>query len=125
MITSTPDHCEAQALTCVDATSPEGAVRAAEALCEHGVHATYVKLASGGCAVACGDTPTTISAPPGLQVVDTTGAGDAFAGALAWALLTGCGPIDAATIAVAASSCAVTKYGSQASYPTPAELWSK
>lgn len=118
----TPDHREAQQLTGIDASSTGGASRAAGALCERGVQAAYVKLASGGCAVACGEGTTTVSAPPGLRVVDTTGAGDAFAGALAWALLTGRRPIDAAHVAVAASSCAVTKYGSQASYPTRAEL---
>jgi ribokinase len=63
-----------------------------------------------------------VRAPADLAVVDKTGAGDAFAGALAVALLEGRTPADAAVLAVAAASCAVLGYGSQESYPERAEL---
>jgi ribokinase len=59
---------------------------------------------------------------PHVDVVDATGAGDAFAGALAWGLLCGRSPLGAAMDAVAAAACAVGTYGSQESYPTRAEL---
>jgi ribokinase len=118
----TPDHREALALTGTDARSRAGACRAAEALHRRGVANAYVKLAAGGCAVA-GRHGTLVVDPPGdLEVVDTTGAGDAFAGGLAWALARGAAPEEAAAVAVAASACAVGAYGSQESYPTPDAL---
>jgi ribokinase len=118
----TPDHREAQALTGIDASSAAGACRAAQALHQRGVGAAHVKLASGGCAVACQDGASVIQAPADVAVVDTTGAGDAFAGALAWALLRGHRPGEAALLAVAAAACAVGTYGSQESYPSPQGL---
>jgi ribokinase len=58
----------------------------------------------------------------GVQPVDSTGAGDAFAGALSVAVLEGQSLLQAARFAVAAADHAVTQYGSQASYPTRAAL---
>jgi bifunctional ADP-heptose synthase (sugar kinase/adenylyltransferase) len=55
-------------------------------------------------------------------VLDTTGAGDAFAGGLAVAVLKGRSLRDAACFATAASHATVTKYGSQPAYPTRSEL---
>lgn len=118
----TPDHLEAGEMTGLDAGDDNGAFCAAAALRKRGAGAAYVKLSSGGCAVASSEGCQVIHGPVDLDVVDTTGAGDAFAGALAWALLAGRSPLDAAGIAVAASSCAVTTYGSQQSYPSPAQL---
>jgi ribokinase len=118
----TPDHREAGELTGIDASSPEGACRAGRALRDRGAETAYVKLSSGGCAVVSADGQQVVEAPSDVEVADTTGAGDAFAGALAWAVMEGRPPVDAATTAVAAASCAVRKYGSQASYPSADEL---
>lgn len=60
--------------------------------------------------------------PTPVEVVDTTGAGDAFAGALAVALLEGRDPLQAGRFAVAAAHVAVTRYGAQPSYPCATEL---
>lgn len=117
----TPDHREATTLTGIEATSPEGAYCAAETLRGQGVSAAYVKLPHGGCVLACDDGAYMVPAPH-VDVVDATGAGDAFAGALAWGLLCGRSPLGAAMDAVAAAACAVGTYGSQESYPTRAEL---
>jgi ribokinase len=57
-----------------------------------------------------------------VAAVDTTGAGDAFAGALAAALLEGRPTADAIRFATGAAAFAVTGYGAQPSYPTRAEL---
>ena len=54
---------------------------------------------------------------PDVAVVDKTGAGDAFAGALAVGLLWGRPIEEAARLAVAASAAAVGGYGAQPSYP--------
>ncbi|WP_116216070.1 ribokinase [Streptomyces olivoreticuli] len=61
---------------------------------------------------------------PGIEVeaVDTTGAGDAFTGALAGRLAAGASLVEAARFAVRVGAAAVTKPGAQPSYPTLSEL---
>jgi ribokinase len=57
-----------------------------------------------------------------VEAVDTTGAGDAFTGAVAAALSAGCDLVDAVRIGVRAGSYAVGRPGAQASFPRAAEL---
>ena len=57
-----------------------------------------------------------------VEVVDTTGAGDAFCGTLAAGLAAGRPLSDTVTAAVAAGALAVTKPGAVASLPTAAEV---
>ncbi|MET0132001.1 MAG: ribokinase, partial [Kibdelosporangium sp.] len=59
---------------------------------------------------------------PQVDAVDTTGAGDAFTGALAGELARGAGLADAARFAVKVAAVSVTRRGAQPSYPTAAEL---
>ncbi len=61
---------------------------------------------------------------PGVPVdaVDTTGAGDAFTGALAWRLGAGDDLATAVRYAVRVGAVAVTRPGAQQSYPTAAEV---
>ncbi|MFQ5778028.1 MAG: ribokinase [Terriglobia bacterium] len=61
---------------------------------------------------------------PGFRVkaVDTTGAGDAFNGALAVGLLEGKTLVEATRLACAAAALSVTRPGAQPSMPTRAEL---
>lgn len=113
----TPDHSEAAELTGTDTSDPDGAAKAAGALRERGAGTVYVKLGEGGCVVAARAGVSLVEAPD-VEPVDATGAGDAFTGALAWALHEGRSALDAAKVAVAASTCAVLAYGSQESYPT-------
>ncbi len=113
----TPDHSEAQQLTGEDTAETAGAVRAAVELRKRGAAVVHVKLAGGGCVTASEDGVTLVEAPSDVEVVDTTGAGDAFAGALAAALVDGRSVGRSAEFAVAASTCAVGAYGSQESYP--------
>jgi ribokinase len=61
-------------------------------------------------------------AAPVVRVVDTTGAGDAFVGALAAALDTGARPVDAMRRAVAAGSLACTLHGAQPALPDRATI---
>lgn len=56
------------------------------------------------------------------EVVDTTGAGDAFVGALAAQLSAGAGISEAMELAVQVSALSITKAGAQASYPRAADL---
>ncbi len=56
------------------------------------------------------------------KVVDTTGAGDCFVGALAARLAAGAALLDAARYATAAASCSVERLGAAPSMPTPREV---
>ncbi len=116
-----PNVQEAQAITGMDITSDAQSEAAARKLVEGGVDVVCIKLGDGGCMLATGETTEKIPTVE-ADVVDKTGAGDAFTAALALALLQGESPRDAAIYGVAASTLAVTKKGSQEAYPTRAEL---
>ena len=117
----TPNPTEAEQLTGIPVRSAADAFRAGEVLLERGVGAALMKLGAGGCVGVSAGGRERLPAVP-VRVVDQTGAGDAFAGALAVALLEGQQVNEAARFAVAAATLAVTRYGSQSSYPTRAEL---
>ena len=59
---------------------------------------------------------------PLIQVLDTTGCGDAFAGAFASEIADGRSIKDALTLAVRAGSFAATRFGAQSSYGTKSEI---
>jgi ribokinase len=80
-----------------------------------------ITLGSKGAMLKTVDGTTAIPSPK-VEVVDTTGAGDAYCGALAAALARGRSMTEAATIGVAAGAVAVTKAGAQPSMPTLAEI---
>ena len=61
-------------------------------------------------------------APPPVQVVDTTAAGDCFTGAFTVALTEGQSPEQALRFAVYASTLKVTKFGAQSGLPARAEV---
>lgn len=61
-------------------------------------------------------------APPKVPVVDTTAAGDCFAGAFTVALSEGQQPAEALRFAVYAGALKVTKFGAQSGLPTRAEV---
>ena len=62
------------------------------------------------------------AAPPPVKAVDAVGAGDAFVGALAVALLEGQAPAEALRFACAAGACAATRAGAQPSLPLRSEV---
>ncbi|KAA2213418.1 ribokinase [Teichococcus oryzae] len=111
-----PNASEAGSLAGLKVEGPEDAARAARHLAGHGVPLVCVKLSDGGCVLLEGGRLTHVPAVP-VEVVDSTGAGDAFSGALAVALLEGKDAVAAAAFAVTASHLAVTAYGSQEAYP--------
>jgi ribokinase len=112
----TPNPVEAEGLTGIKVGSVESAAAAARRLIAGGAGSICVKFADGGCLVADRNGAWAI-APVPVPVSDTTGAGDAFAGALAVRLMEQQPLIEAAAFAAAASHLAVTAYGSQAGYP--------
>lgn len=90
-------------------------------LLDLGPRAAVVTLGAAGAVVVEPDGVTEVASPK-VEAVDTTGAGDAFAGALAASIADGAGLVDAARQAVRVAAISVTRHGAQPSYPTAAEL---
>lgn len=89
---------------------PEGCARR---LLELGPRSVVITLGAAGAVVA--DAGGVLAAPavPVTEVVDTTGAGDAFAGALACALARGAPLADAVSAGMAAGAQAVGRAGAR------------
>ena len=119
----TPNADEAARMTGIEVTSAADAERAARRLRERGARHAHVRLPRGGCvSIGPDDRPLAVAAPTDLTIVDTTGAGDAFAGTLAAAIMAGRPIVEAVRLAVAAAAYAVTRFGAQESYPDAAAL---
>lgn len=112
-----PNAGEAESMTGIACNDAASAIEAGKRLLQRGAAAACVKLHDGGCVLVTADEAVHIPPVP-VTVVDTTGAGDAFAGAMAVAVLERRAPAEAARFAVAASHLAVTAYGSQPAYPS-------
>jgi ribokinase len=65
--------------------------------------------------------PQVVKAPQ-VNAVDSTAAGDAFTGALAWQLNQGTGLLEAVQVANRVAALSVTRMGAQPSLPTRKEL---
>jgi ribokinase len=96
----------------------EGALSAAPELLSLGPGSAVITLGAAGAVVADSSSTTHIPAPQ-VEVVDTTGAGDAFVGALAVQLARDASLEEAVSYAVHAGAAAVTKEGAQGALPTP------
>jgi ribokinase len=96
----------------------DGALSAAPELLSLGPRSVVITLGAAGAVVADEESATHLPAPD-VDVVDTTGAGDAFVGALAVKLARGASLEEAASYAVRAGAAAVTKEGAQGALPTP------
>jgi ribokinase len=83
--------------------------------------AVVVTLGSEGAVVVEGDLVERIPVPE-VEAVDTTGAGDAFCGALAQALDAGADLVEAARWAVRAAAASVAKPGAQGGLPRRADV---
>lgn len=86
-------------------------------LLDLGPRSAVVTLGARGALVVTPERVTEVDAPR-VSVVDTTGAGDAFAGALAACLADGDPLPDAAAFAARVAALSVTASGAQPSYPT-------
>jgi len=106
----TPNEAEADALGSVGA------------LLGLGVGAVVVTLGAEGARVHRGDGSIEHQPSIAVDVVDTTGAGDAFNGVLAWSLASGHDLEDAVRWATAAGALACRALGARASLPDREEL---
>jgi ribokinase len=117
----TPNAHEAEVLSGESVTNPESATRAAQRLIARGVKQVLVTLGRDGVLFCDGVKAVHYPAFP-VEAVDTTGAGDAFNGALAMGLAVGGSYEQALPLANAAAALACTKRGAQTSFPTHSEV---
>jgi ribokinase len=96
----------------------ERALSAAPELLELGPKSAVITLGKEGAVFSDGDSTSHVPSPE-VEVVDTTGAGDAFVGALASRLARDASLEDAVAYAARAGAAAVTKEGAQGALPTP------
>jgi ribokinase len=96
----------------------DAALFAAPELLALGPRSVVITLGKEGAVFSDGESTEHVSSPE-VEVVDTTGAGDAFTGALAVQLARDESLGDAVAYAVRAGAAAVTKEGAQGALPTP------
>jgi ribokinase len=96
----------------------ERALSAAPELLLLGPRSAVITVGEAGAVFASGDSGRHLPAPK-VGVVDTTGAGDAFVGALAVKLTRDASLEEAVAYAVRAGAAAVTREGAQGALPTP------
>ena len=118
----TPNETEAERLTGIPVDDLAGARAAAAALVARGCACAVVTLGARGAVCASSASAAVVVAPFTVDVLDPTGAGDAFCGALAAALAHGGSFDDALTRGSAAGALAATRIGAAASLPTRAEV---
>jgi ribokinase len=94
------------------------ALSAVSRLLALGPRSAVITVGEAGAVFASGDATGHLPAPK-VDVVDTTGAGDAFVGALAVRLARDASLEEAVAYAVRAGAAAVTKEGAQGALPTP------
>lgn len=116
-----PNETELRMLTGRSTESLEDVVAAAELLRSRGVETVIVTLGSRGSLVVTESGQTHFPGVP-VTAVDTSGAGDAFCGALAAALAEGDLLSEAVRQANIVAAISVTKPGTQASYPLRKEV---
>jgi ribokinase len=109
---------EARFLIGEEMREPEESARA---LLKLGPPSVVLTSGSAGVVLATGELTHQFPALE-VEVVDTTGAGDAFVGALATRLAEGVSLEEAVPYAVLAGAVAVTREGAQGSLPTPEDI---
>jgi len=126
----TPNETEAETLTGIAVSDPNSAEAAAKTLLTRGPRGVIVTLGAQGALLCAGSIVRHLPAF-GVEVIDTTAAGDAFNGALAAALAAPEGLdilrnarslVAAARFANAAGALTTTKRGAQVSLPTKDEI---
>ncbi len=120
----TPNETEAGFYT-ADAKGSEGITdpaATAQKLLSRGPKNLLLKMGSRGVYLATENGPGKWLAAFPVEAVDTTGAGDAFNGAFATALMTGKDPVESARFATVAAAISVTRHGAQPSMPSLSEV---
>ena len=116
-----PNATEAEVLTGITVTDRASAKRAADALLSRGAGTVAIQAGDEGNLVVWSGGEQFLPRVP-VKSVDATGAGDAFAGALATCLARGLSIAEAGRFANAAAAHATTRLGAQEGLPTEEEL---
>lgn len=116
-----PNETEAAALSGLEVSSPEAAKRAAQSFLDRGCQTVIITLGDQGALFSSSQDNGLVKATP-VKAVDTTGAGDAFVGSLAYCLARGDALPAAVTRASQIASRSVLKEGTQTSFPYRAEV---
>lgn len=95
---------------------------AAASILAKGCRGVVLKMGSQGAYVASHDGLAAVIPAFTVDVVDTTGAGDAFNGGFATALMLGKSPAESAVFAAAVAAISVTRAGAQGSMPSMEEV---
>ena len=101
-----PNRLEAELLSGVAVTDISSAQRAAQALLDTGLRRVFISMGGEGVYAAGGDSRVHVPCLPG-RMVNTTGCGDAFMAAIAWAYLEGTDLEETARAGLAASAIAM------------------
>jgi ribokinase len=117
----TPNETEAEVLTGISIIDDASAERAGRWFLERGAAAAVITLAERGAVVVTSEGVTAHRAFS-VQAVDTTAAGDAFAGSLGASLARSLPWDEAVRRALAAGACAVQVRGASPSLPTAAQV---
>jgi ribokinase len=115
------NEAEASALVGQPVKDPDSAARAIGQL-RRRVRSAVITIGPDGAYWADDSGEGHIPTPVGVDVVDTTGAGDAFVGALASSLARGMGLAAATELGVSVGTYSVGRPGAQSSYPSLADL---
>jgi len=117
----TPNETEARILTGISVIDSASAVEAGRWFCARGVHSALITLASAGAVLVTSDDVLHFPAFP-VTAVDTTAAGDAFAGYLGAGLAEGRPLAEAIRHAMAAGALTVTRRGASPSLPSRSDV---
>ena len=118
----TPNETEATDLTGIPIHNIEDAGQAADKLRKMGVGTVIITLGSNGAYFDDGIEKCHIQPVTYSDTVETTGAGDCFCGAFAYAVTSGMNPLQSARYACVAASISVTRKGTAPSMPTQSEV---
>ena len=118
----TPNESEAAGLVGFAVTTLADAARAADVLLARGAGHVIVTLGARGALVRSARLSAHVPAADAGPVVETTGAGDAFNGALAIGLVEGMELVAATRFACAAAAISVTRPGTATSMPRREEV---
>jgi ribokinase len=117
----TPNESEAEILTGLPVTTVDEARAAAEKLLSMGVKTAIITLGAQGALYHTAGESRLVPAFKVGEVIDTTGAGDAFNGGFAAALSRGSAPVDAVGFGSAVAGISVTRPGTAPAMPSREE----
>ena len=106
----TPNETEAETLTGIAVSDKESAIKAGKSLLSQGVNSVIVTLGDDGAVLVSGEREEFFSSYE-VDALDTTGAGDAFNGGLAYGLAIGKSLEESIDFASKVAALSVTKVG--------------